>query len=337
MGRPKKNLEVVDSIVDPSTLIMGQIEKLGVNVLDNLDDLACDFYLSTGIWGFDYVLGGGIPSCAVVEVHGDNGVGKSSIALQVCDAALKEKKIEKPYHVDTEMAVNDKLARIFLKNSGIKWLQPPSGPVALNTIKLILKQTKHSFIVLDSVGATIPDDIAEGNVEDAHIGRHAKLFSQFGPIARTYARINQNILFCLNQETTNISPMSRGGGKPTGGKRWGFVPDIRIKLVKKFNNGTLKNSDGDIIGHIIEATVTKNRFGVPWRTVELPLIYGVGFDIERDLIQNAADTGVVQKSGVWYNYGEQRLGQGMAKACGFLKENTELKEKILKELNEVAL
>lgn len=336
MGRPKKNLEPAE-IIDSSALVMSEVAKMGAHVMSTLDELACDHYVSTGIWGLDFALGGkGIPGGSIIEAHGANGVGKSSIALHIGAAAKRQESTV--MHVDTEMAVNDAQARIFLKNKDdFQWIQPESGNKALDIIKFILRQVNDSFIILDSVGATRPEVIDEGDVGDRHIGDQARMFSQFGGVARTYARKNGNILFCLNQESTNISPLSKGGVVLPGGRRWGFVPDIRIKLVKKYDNGILKNSDGDIIGHIIEATITKNRFGAPWRTVELPLVYGVGFDVERDLIQNAKDTGVVQLKGVWYSYNDVRLGQGITRSCDFLRECPEVKKEILKELNEVAL
>ncbi len=333
MGRPKKNPEPAE--ITDDELVMAEIAKMGAHVMENLDDLACDYYMSTGIWGLDYGLGGGIPSCAVVEIHGDNGVGKSSLGLQICAAAIASGI--KPYHFDTEFAVNDKQARIFLPDGGVKWIQPETGSIALNGIKALLKGVKHACIVLDSVGGTVPDAIAEGNVEDAHIGNHAKLFSQFGGTARTYARKHQNMLICLNQETTNISPMSKGGGKPTGGKKWGFIADIRIKLVRKFQNGMIKDSKGSIIGHIIEATITKNRFSAPHVTVDLPLMYGIGFDVERDLIENAVGVGVVEKSGSWFSFGDLRIGHGVAKASEFLRDCPDVKKEILEKLNEIAL
>ena len=331
MGRPKKKK---DSAAPKSEqdVILATIENMGAQVMNSIDELAAKNQLSTGLWGLDYGLGGkGIPSISVVELHGPNGVGKTSLALHLTNQAVQQGM--NVYYVDTEFAVNDDMSGIFVGQNDVKWIQPESGEKALDIIKFILKETTNSFIVLDSIGGTQPSKIAEGDVGDSHVGIQARMFMQFGPVAACWAKKNQNILVTVNQESANIAT---GSYTLAGGKKWAYVPDIRVRLVKKFKQGDITEG-GDIIGHIIEAKVTKNRFGPPMRKVEIPLIYGEGFDAERELTDNAILYGVVKKGGAWYSYehnGEEIKRQGIGAFAEWLRETPEAKDAIFKEVSE---
>ncbi len=320
---------------DSPDIVVGAIEEIGANVMTSLDELKVGFYISTGMWGFDYALGQGMPNVGVIEMHGPNTIGKTSVALHMTNRAIK--KGMTPYYVDMEYAVNDSQAKIFVEDNKVRWIQPESGNKALDIIKYILRTTKNSFIVLDSVAAAVPEVIAEGDVADSHVGVQARMFMQFGPTAKVWTRKNGNVLLVINQESTKFIPGSmRPGITLAGGRKWEYIPDIRFRLTKKFQNGDIKEGD-EQIGHIVEAKITKNRFGVPFRIAELPLIYGIGFDTNRELIENGVNLGVVNRAGAWYNYGEQRLGQGLSKSSRFLQEHPEVAEKIFKELNEIIL
>ena len=324
----KKKTEVSD---DPE-LILSAIEEIGAECLTDLGELAAEKYIDTGIWGLNYVLShGGIPSTYVVEVHGGNGLGKSSLALHL--AAQANKQGFNVYYVDVEMAVNDAMASIFLGKDDAKWIRPDSGEKALDIIKLILKSTKNSFVVLDSVGATTPIKIEDASSEDQFIGSHAKMMSNFGAPAARNCKRNNNVLLCLNHESANITPMGARGYVVSGGKKWSYVPDLRIRLTKKFQNGDITEGDTKI-GHVVEAEVTKNRHGPPFMKVDLPLIYGKGFDTNRDLVENAIAFGIIKKAGAWYSYGEDKH-QGLLSISQWLEKYAEKRESIIKELNEV--
>lgn len=333
MGRPKKrNTDSDKAPASDMEVIIGAIEQMGAKVLKNLDELAANKYLSTGMWGLDYIIShGGIPSIYIVEVHGPNGIGKTSLALHMTNQAKKAGM--KTFFVDMEHAVNDAIAGIYVGKNDVNWVKPESGEKALDIIKMLLKTTQDSFIVLDSIGGCVPSKIADSDVGDSHIGIQARMFSQFGPTAAVWCKRNNNILFCLNQESTNISPMSKGGVVLPGGRRWSFVPDLRIRLTQKFQNGRIMDGDQSI-GHIIEAKTTKNRHGPPMRMAELPLLYGYGFDTTRELLENAVGFGIVKKAGAWYSYEEERQ-QGMAGMSLWLSRNPEMEKKIRVQLDEL--
>ena len=331
MPRKKKTEPVAPT--SERDVILAAIEKMGAHVMNDIADLAAKNQLSTGLFGLDYGLGGkGIPSISVVEIHGPNGVGKTSISLHLTNMAVKAGMT--PYYVDTEYAVNDDMSGIFVGQKDVQWIQPESGEKALDIIKFLLKETTNSFIVLDSIGGTQPGKIADGDVADAHVGVQARMFSQFGPVAKVWTKKNQNILVTINQESANIAT---GSYTLAGGKKWSYVPDLRIRLTKKYKEGDIKDG-ADIIGHIIEAKITKNRFGPPMRKVEIPLIYGEGFDIERELTDNAILYGVVKKSGAWYSYeykGEEQKFQGQNAFVSWLKQQPEVTAEIRARATEI--
>lgn len=330
---PRKKKKTDTAPASEHDVVIAAIEKMGAQVMNNIDELAAKSQLSTGIWGLDYGLGGkGVPSISVVEIHGPNGVGKTSLALHLTNQAkLQGMNV---YYVDTEYAVNDDMSSIFVGQNDVKWVQPESGEKALDIIKFLLKETTNSFIVLDSVGGTQPSKIADGDVGDSHVGIQARMFMQFGPVAKVWTKKNQNILLAVNQESANITT---GSYTLAGGRKWAYVPDIRIRLTKKFKEGDIKEG-ADIIGHIIEAKITKNRFGPPMRKVELPLVYGEGFDLERELTDNAILYGVVKKAGAWYSYeheGEEKKHCGMNAFVTWLRENPAITAEIKQKTTEI--
>ncbi len=333
MPRKKKEKAKDEAPKTEMDVILSAITKMGAQVMNNIDELAAQGQLSTGLWGLDYGLGGkGIPSITVIEIHGPNGVGKTSLALHLTNMAVKSGM--KPFFVDTEYAVNDDMSGIFVGQNDVQWVQPDSGEKALDIIKFLLKETTGSFIVLDSVGGTQPSKIAEDDVGTSHIGIQARMFSQFGPIAKVWTKKKNNILLVVNQESANIAT---GGYNLAGGRKWSYIPDMRIRLTKKYKEGDIKEGS-DIIGHIVEAKITKNRFGPPMRKVEIPLIYGEGFDIERELVDNAILFGVVKKGGAWYSYeheGEEIKRQGIAAFSLWLKDNPLASDNIRALLTEI--
>lgn len=326
--KKKKKKEVSD---DPE-LILSSIEQIGAYVTSDLDSLAAKYYINTGIWGLNYAIShGGIPSTYVIECHGANGIGKSSLALHLSKQASNIGF--NVFYVDVERAINDSLASIFLDKSDAIWIHPDNGENALDITTLILKTTQKSFVVFDSVGGCTPSQIEDGSAGDAHIGLHARLMSNFGGPAARYCKANNNVLFCLNHETANITPMGARGYNISGGRKWSYVPDLRIRLTKKYPSGDITEGDQKI-GHIIHTEITKNRHGPPYRSAELPLIYGIGIDDTRELVENAISFGIIKRTSAWYSYGDEKQ-QGIGNMSQYLKDNPDKRKQIVKELNEI--
>lgn len=328
MAKKKKKIEVSD---DPE-LIVAAVEEIGAHCTGDLNELAAEKYLDTDIWGLNYAVShGGIPSTYVVEAHGENGLGKTSLALHMC--AMAKRAGFSVYYVDVEYAVNNAMASIFVDKNDVHWIHPDTGEKALDIISLILKTTKNSFVVLDSVGATTPQKMEDASAEDQFIGLHARMMAGFGGPAARNCKRNNNVLFCLNHETVKITPMGARGYTIAGGRKWSYAPDLRIRLTKRYPNPDIMDGDTKI-GHIIHCEVTKNRHGPPYRTADLPLIYGAGFDVERELLENAIAFGVVQRAGAWYSYGEEKH-QGLTNMSEWLKQNPDNKKAIIKELDQL--
>lgn len=330
MARKKKN-EIEDNSQEA---ILAAIQEIGAHTTSDIKALSAERLLDTGIWGLNYALGhGGIPSTFLCEVHGPNGCGKTSLALYLCQQAKNQNFT--PYYIDMEYAVNDAMASIFISNNDISWIHPDTGEKALDIITLLLKTTKNSFIVLDSVSACTPSKIEDASAEDSFIGLQARMLSLFGPKAGRLCKRNNNILFCLNHESVKINRMGTGGYNVSGGTQWSYTPDLRIRVQKRYMNGDILEGEQKI-GHVIKAEITKNRHGPPFRIAEIPLIYGQGFDTNRELIENAINFGAVKRAGAWYTYEEEKH-QGIQNLSAWMAQNPKKREQLIKELNDLVL
>ena len=331
MGRSKKT----DGTSDSPDLISAELEKLGCRIFRNLEELKPDAFIPTGMFGFDRIISdqGGFPGNSVVEIYGPNSTGKTSVALQV--AAKAQQMNMKVYYINSERAINPSIVKCFpeLDANKVEWIEPDNGESAINIMTTILKLNPKSLIVNDSIPACLPAAIDDGNAGDATVGALARLFSPFMPKAKRWCRENNCLLIQLNQERSKIGPMVRGGTEQPGGRAVKFYSDIRIKLTKRFKNGDIKVGE-DIVGHIIEAKAVKTRWTSPFQTADLPLVYGSGFDIGRELLGCAELYGVVQKSGAWYSYFKEGAdlktdepvykAQGIDRMAAWIRQNEEV-------------
>jgi len=340
MGRPKKKKEIILS--DDSSIIKSELEKLGGKIMNSLDELTPMRFLSTGLFSFDKIVSdsGGIPGNSVVEIFGPNSTGKTSVALQIATEAQKENM--KVYYMNAERAINSSIVNCFpaLDPTKVDWIDPDTGESAIDIMKTIIKTQTDVLVILDSVPACLPSVMADASAGDSSVGRLAALFSPFMPEAKKWCRENNNILVLLNQERANIGPMARGGKIQPGGHAIKFYTDIRIKLVKRFTNGNIVIG-GDTIGHIIEAKAEKTRWAPPHQTADLPLIYGSGFDIGRELLTAATLYSIVVKKGAWYSYfrpGEEEVAfksQGEDKMAAWIRCNIDIQKEIKQRMSEI--
>ena len=289
--------------VSEPSLIRSELEKLGCKIMNSLEELSPKRFLSTGLFSFDAIISknGGIPGNATIEIFGPNSTGKTSVALQIAAQAQQQKMMV--YYINSERAINPSILSCFpeLDPTKVDWIKPDTGEAAINIMKTILKTQTDVLVINDSIPACLPSVIADARAEDSTIGQLARLFSPFMPEAKKWCEANQNILIQLNQERAKIGPMVRGGMEQPGGKAIKFYSDIRIKLVKRFQNGDIK-SGGETVGHVIEAQTVKTRWAPPGQNADLPLIYGKGFDIGREILACAVLYGVIIKKGAWYSY-----------------------------------
>jgi recombination protein RecA len=286
--------------------------------------------IPTGSISLDSALGiGGFPRGRVVEVFGPESSGKTTIALHVI--AQAQKLGVTVAFIDAEHALDPTYARkLGVDVDNLLVSQPDCGEQALEITNALVNSSAIDVAVVDSVAALVPRAELEGEMGDNHVGLHARLMSQAlrkltGVTART-----QTCLLFINQIREKIGVMFGSPETTTGGKALKFYSSIRIEVRRM---GAIK--DGEvIIGNRTKVKVVKNKLAPPFREVEVDLLYGEGISREGDLIDLGSANSVIDKSGSWYSFRNERIGQGRENARAFLRENVEVFANIETELRK---
>ncbi len=285
--------------------------------------------ISTGSLGLDTALGlGGLPKGRVVEIFGPEASGKTTLALHVIAEAHKQGGIAA--FVDAEHALDPNYA----KNLGVRIddlliSQPDFGEQALEIIDTLIRSGAVDVIVLDSVAALTPRAEIEGEMGDSHMGLQARLMSQaLRKITATVGKSNTLVIF-VNQIRMKIGTLPYMNPETTsGGTALRFYSSVRIDIRRI---GSIK--DGDIVtGNRVRAKVVKNKVSPPFRNAEFDIIFGEGISYTGEMIDISAKLNIIEKSGTWYSYNGERLGQGRENSRAFLKENDEIREKLKEEI-----
>jgi recombination protein RecA len=303
----------------------GAIMKLGAEAM--LGEIPT---ISTGSLSLDLALGvGGLPKGRVVEIFGPEASGKTTLALHVVAEAQKKGGVAA--FIDAEHALDVKYA----KNLGVKIddlliSQPDTGEQALEIGEILVRSGAVDVIVVDSVAALVPKAEIEGEMGDAHMGLQARLMSQaLRKLTATISKSNTIVVF-VNQIRMKIGVMFGNPETTTGGNALKFYSSVRLDIRRI---AAIKQGQ-DVIGSRTKVRVVKNKVAPPFKEVEFDLIYGEGISREGDVLDLAAEKNVVEKSGTWYAYEGQRIGQGRENAKQFLKENPKVMEKMEKEILE---
>jgi recombination protein RecA len=307
------------------TRAVSQIEKTyGKGSIMKLDEEA---YLSvpgisTGSISLDLALGGkGIPRGRIVEIFGPESSGKTTLALTVAANAQKVGGVAA--FIDAEHALDPSWARkIGVNIDGLLVSQPDNGEQALEICELLVRSNAVDIIVIDSVAALIPRAEIEGEMGDAIVGVQARLMSQaMRKLTGVIARSNCTVVF-INQIREKIGVMYGSPETTPGGRALKFYSSVRID-VRRIS--AIKDAANETtIGSRTRARVVKNKVAPPFREAEFDIMYDEGISATGDLIDLAADSNIVEKSGAWYSYGEVRLGQGRENSKKFIRENPEL-------------
>ncbi len=307
---------------------MNQLEKkYGVGTIMRMGDkpkLDVDV-IPTGAINLDAALGiGGIPKGRITEVYGAEASGKTTLTLHI--AAEAQKLGGTIAFIDAEHALDPFYARkVGVDTDSMLISQPDGGEQALEIVETLVRSNAIDLIIVDSVAALVPRAEIEGEMGDSHVGLQARLMSQaLRKLTGIVSKSNTSVIF-INQTRMKIGvPSYVNPETTTGGVALKFYSSLRLEVR---NAGSIKDTSGGIINIIGQKTrvkVVKNKFAPPFKTVEFPIIYGLGIS-HLDIVLNiAADTDVVKKSGAWFSYGETRLGQGAEKAKDFLRDNPEL-------------
>ncbi len=303
----------------------GSIMKLG----EDGRDLSIGV-IPTGALALDAALGiGGVPRGRIVEIFGPESSGKTTLALQIIAEAQALGGIVA--FIDAEHALDPVYAaRLGVDIDEVLISQPDTGEQALEICDMLVRSGAIDCIVVDSVAALVPRAELEGEIGDSSVGLQARLMSQaLRKLAGSLSKSNTTCIF-INQLREKIGVMFGNPETTTGGRALKFFSSVRIDIRRV---DSIKK-DGDIVGNRVRAKVVKNKVAPPFQQAEFDLMYGEGISREGCIIDMGVDAGVVHKSGAWYTYGEERLGQGREAAKQTLKENPDLRDEIEQKVRE---
>ncbi len=305
----------------------GSVMKLGQRQEMNIEAIP------TGSVGLDVALGvGGIPKGRVIEIFGPESSGKTTLTLHAIAEAQKQGGT--CAFVDAEHALDP----VYAKKLGVNIdeliiSQPDTGEQALEITDTLVRSGAVDLLVIDSVAALVPKAEIDGEMGDSHMGLQARLMSQaLRKLTASTSRTNCTIIF-INQIRMKIGVMFGSPETTTGGNALKFYASVRMDIRRI---GSIKDKD-EVIGNQTRVKVVKNKVSPPFRTVEFDIMYGEGISKHGELIDLGVKHDLVEKSGAWFSYGEERIGQGREKAKQYMKDNPEVALGLENKLKELLL
>jgi recombination protein RecA len=299
---------------------LGQIEKqFGKGAVMRMGDRTAEAIdtVSTGSLGLDVALGvGGLPRGRVVEIYGPESSGKTTLTLQVI--ASCQKNGGTAAFVDAEHALDPSYAaKLGVNVDDLLVSQPDTGEQALEIADMLVRSNAVDVVVVDSVAALTPKAEIEGEMGDSHVGLHARLMSQaLRKLTGNIKRSNTLVIF-INQIRMKIGVMFGNPETTTGGNALKFYASVRLDIRRI---GAVKKGE-EVIGSQTRVKVVKNKVAPPFRQTEFEILYGEGTSYEGELIELGVTNNLVEKSGAWYSYGGERIGQGKENARQWFKDN----------------
>ena len=280
----------------------------------------------TGSLGLDIALGvGGVPKGRIVEIYGPESSGKTTVALHMVAEVQKRGGIAG--FIDAEHALDP----VYAKNIGVDIdnlyiSQPDNGEQALEITETMVRSGAVDIVIVDSVAALVPRAEIEGDMGDSHVGLHARLMSQaLRKLTAVISRSNCVVIF-INQLREKVGVMFGNPETTTGGRALKFYASVRLDVRK----GEALKQGGEIVGSHTKVKVVKNKVAPPFKQAEFDIMFGTGISREGEILDLASDCSVVNKSGAWYSYNGERIGQGRENAKQFLKDNPEICAEIVR-------
>jgi recombination protein RecA len=313
-------------------LAVSSIEKqFGKGAITKMTDDAVDReipYFSSGGPSLDIALGiGGYPRGRLVEIYGPESSGKTTLSLHAIAELQKQGGVAA--FIDAEHALDVNYARRLGVNvDELLVSQPDTGEEALEIADVLLRSGAIDLVVIDSVAALVPRAEIEGEMGDSHVGLQARLMSQaLRKLTGTVSKSGATVIF-INQIRMKIGVMFGSPETTTGGNALKFYSSVRLDVRRI---AAIKEGD-EVVGNRTRVKVVKNKVAPPFRQAEFDIIYNEGISREGDLIDLGVDEGIVEKSGSWFSYGDERIGQGREKARTFLKENPDVCGRLAEEV-----
>ena len=311
---------------------LGHIEKqYGKGSVMKLGDSSSNMVVEavpTGSLGLDIALGvGGVPKGRIVEIYGPESSGKTTVALHMVAEVQKRGGIAG--FIDAEHALDP----VYAKNIGVDIdnlyiSQPDNGEQALEITETMVRSGAVEIVIVDSVAALVPKAEIEGDMGDSHVGLHARLMSQaLRKLTAAISRSNCVVIF-INQLREKVGVMFGNPETTTGGRALKFYASVRLDVRR---TETLKQG-GEMVGNHVKVKVVKNKVAPPFKQAEFDIMFGTGISREGEILDLASECNVVNKSGAWYSYNGERIGQGRENVKIFLKDHPEICEEIEKQV-----
>ena len=311
---------------------LGHIEKQygkgsGMKLGDSSSNMVVEA-VPTGSLGLDIALGvGGVPKGRIVEIYGPESSGKTTVALHMVAEVQKRGGIAG--FIDAEHALDP----VYAKNIGVDIdnlyiSQPDNGEQALEITETMVRSGAVDIVIVDSVAALVPKAEIEGDMGDSHVGLHARLMSQaLRKLTAAISRSNCVVIF-INQLREKVGVMFGNPETTTGGRALKFYASVRLDVRR---TETLKQG-GEMVGNHVKVKVVKNKVAPPFKQAEFDIMFGTGISREGEILDLASECNVVNKSGAWYSYNGERIGQGRENVKIFLKDHPEICEEIEKQV-----
>ena len=311
---------------------LGHIEKqYGKGSVMKLGDSSSNMVVEavpTGSLGLDIALGvGGVPKGRIVEIYGPESSGKTTVALHMVAEVQKRGGIAG--FIDAEHALDP----VYAKNIGVDIdnlyiSQPDNGEQALEITETMVRSGAVDIVIVDSVAALVPKAEIEGDMGDSHVGLHARLMSQ--ALRKLTAAISRSncVVILINQLREEVGVMFGNPETTTGGRALKFYASVRLDVRR---TETLKQG-GEMVGNHVKVKVVKNKVAPPFKQAEFDIMFGTGISREGEILDLASECNVVNKSGAWYSYNGERIGQGRENVKIFLKDHPEICEEIEKQV-----
>lgn len=306
--------EIKQKFGEGSIMKLGEVKKVNVEAIP------------TGSPSLDIALGiGGIPRGRIIEIYGPESSGKTTLALHVIANAQKKGGVAA--FVDAEHALDPAYAKkIGVKVDDLLISQPDAGEQALEIVETLVRSNAVDIIVVDSVAALVPQKEIEGDMGDSHMGLQARLMSQaLRKLTGIVSKTNVTVIF-INQIRMKIGVMFGNPETTTGGNALKFYSSVRVEVRR---SAQIKQGE-QIIGNRVKAKVVKNKVAPPFQVAEFDIMYNEGISKEGDLVDTGVKYDVLKKAGSWYQFGDDKIGQGREAAKKYLKENAKVSREVLK-------
>ncbi|RKI81363.1 recombinase RecA [bacterium 0.1xD8-71] len=317
------------TVEETFSILNRQFGTLSIKQLNELSPLKDDI-VSTGIMGLDIALGvGGIKKGSIVEIYGPESGGKTTLALQLCKQYQKEKPV---LYIDTERTLTrETIESMGIREKNFYLMHVDNLEKALGTCKTVAQAGTFGAIVIDSLAGLAPKAQIDGDIGDSHVGLFPRIMSDALSILTPYLDNSVCTLIVINQIREKVGVMFGNPEKATGGRALKYYASVRLDMRRI---ESLKQC-GEVIGNKTRVHVVKNKIAAPFKSVEFDIMFGQGISVEGDILDQAEGKGVITKSGAWYLFDGNKIGQGRENAKQYLKDNPAVCKKIVAKLKKV--